>query len=169
MSCWQKWLHKKVMDMVYIPEEIRTALMKDEEILYARHEPGNFDGFILTNKRVITYVMKKSLLGKPKPLDAFSDYNWQDLKIASIDEGIRLSGIYLDMGKGIDIRWDNLPKDEAKKIYSIALEMKKAAQEGSSNTQTPTQNLKYLKEMLDEGLITQTEYEAKKADILSRM
>ena len=113
---WQKRLHKKVvMDMVYIPEEIKTALMKDEEILYARHEPGNFDGFILTNKRVITYFMKKSLLGKPKSLDAFSDYGWQDLKIVSIDEGIMLSGIYLDMGKGIDIHWDDLPKDEAKK------------------------------------------------------
>ena len=160
----------QVKDMVYIPEEIKTALMKDEEILYVRPLlDNNFGGFILTNKRVITYVMKKSLLGKPKPLDAFSDYCWEDLKIASIDEGIMRSGIYLDMGKGIDIHWENLPKDEAKKIYSIALEMQKTAQKGSSNMQTPTQNLKYLKEMLDEGLITQTEYDAKKADLFSRM
>jgi hypothetical protein len=59
-------------------------------------------------------------------------------------------------------------KEDAKKIYAIAVEMKEAVTSGSGS-QTPLQNLKCIKGMLDEGLITQAEYEAKKADILSRM
>lgn len=34
---------------------------------------------------------------------------------------------------------------------------------------TPFQNLEYLKEMLDKKLLTQAEYDAKKADLLSKM
>jgi hypothetical protein len=43
------------------------------------------------------------------------------------------------------------------------VEMKNLGSEG------PAEKLKQLKEMKDSGLITDTEYEAKKAEILSRM
>jgi len=39
----------------------------------------------------------------------------------------------------------------------------------SSSSESPMRTLKQLKRMLDEGLITQADYEAKKADILSRI
>jgi hypothetical protein len=109
-------------------------------------------------------------LGRIKSVEAFTDYNWKNLKIASIDERLMSSSVYLDMGRGDDIKMVGLPKDEAQKICAIAQKMKEEALNESSNTQTPIAKLlKCLKELLDEEVITQAEYDAKKADLLSRM
>jgi len=60
-----------------------------------------------------------------------------------------------------------LPKEDMDKIYNICKDKIDAVSETSE--QTPTQNLKHLKDMFDAGLISQTEYETKKGDLLSRM
>jgi hypothetical protein len=49
------------------------------------------------------------------------------------------------------------------------LSMPQGAQAPAAPVDDPVQRLKRLKEMLDAGLITSQEFEAKKADILSRM
>lgn len=56
-------------------------------------------------------------------------------------------------------------------ILLVALVRRKrtAVSEETSTDETATLKLKQLKQMLDEGLITEAEYEAKKADILANL
>lgn len=147
-----------------IPEEIKNTFMKDEEVLYVRFPKGAIGGYIFTNKRIIKFTLNKS-----KFITKLANYNWQDVKSVSINEGLLTSSIHLDMKEFDDINTMPLPKGEAKKMFAVIREMQDAVQKAPSDVQTPTQKLKYLKEMLDEGLLTQAEYDTKKADLLSRM
>jgi hypothetical protein len=84
--------------------------------------------------------------------------------------------------RGKEIKLDNISNDEATNAINTIREnmhAHKAAQRvvvQQATTQTPSvlaedpvQKLKQLKDMLDAGLISQKEYDSKKADILSRM
>ena len=63
---------------------------------------------------------------------------------------------------------EGLPQEDIEIICKIVKERLDAITE-KSKKQTPVQNLEYLKDMLAKKLITQAEYDAKKADLLSRM
>jgi hypothetical protein len=148
---------------------------------------------ILTNRRFIVYSPK--LLGGSN----FTDYIWRDLHDAHLKEGMRSSTFRIKTVSGRILNVDYIPKKQARRLYSLAQEMeekvreerrlrdieeKRAAAGGVfvrdmplSQPPTPTekspddpvQKLKQLKELLEAGLITETEFEAKKEEILSRM
>ena len=128
----------------------------------------------------------------------FEDYIWRNLSDARVKEGIRSAKLTMKTTSGDSISLDDLPKSQARKLYTLAqsmeekvleerrqrdLEEKRAAagnitmQTGMPMQQTPSaptkedplEQLTKLKKMLDAGLITDDEYNAKKVDILSRM
>ena len=146
---------------------------------------------VLTNKRFI--VNKPKLLGSVN----FEDHIWRDLSDITLREGMINATLSMKAAKGRLLLVDNLPKAQARKLYSFAQDMEEQVREerriremeerraaaggvtihGSLPTTNmaapvqddPVQKLKQLKAMLDAELITQEEYDAKKTDLLSRM
>ena len=176
--------------------QVQQLLTTGEEILYiAVQKPLMLslspDCVVLTSKRFIIY--KPKLLGGA----SFQDYIWRDLHDAHLKEGRARATFTLRTIDNRRLRIDDLPKTQARKLYVFAqereeevreerrlrdMEEKRAAaggvflQGGSPTHQAPPipqedplEKLKKLKEMMDAELITLQEYEAKKADILSKM
>jgi hypothetical protein len=146
------------------------------------------DVVVLTNKRFIIY--HPGLLGCK-----FDDFLWRDLMNVKLSEGL-LGAKLMFEAKGQKISIDKLPKQEARKAYSFIQEKEQEAAEtrrqrqmqedsakaghiviGSGNTGTqttatsddPMAKLTKIKNMLDAGLITQEEYDKKKAEILASL
>lgn len=173
--------------------KVQQILTSGEEILYIAVQKPLMslspDSAVLTNKRFIVY--RPTLLGGAN----FQDYIWRDLHDAHLSEGMIKSTFTLQTAKGLLLSVGDLPKAQARKLYSFAQEMeervreerrtrdmeeKRAAAGGivlqgglptapaPAPQEDPMQKLKKLKDMSDAGLITAQEYETKKADILSR-
>ena len=175
--------------------KVKQILTSSEEILYIAVQKSLInlspDCVVLTNKRFIIYRPK--LLGGA----SFQDYIWRDLKDARLKEGMLRATLTMHTVKGQVLTVGDIPKVQARKLYAYAQEMEEkvrqerrlrameekraaaggivlqggtpTAQAPSTSQEDPVQNLMKLKEMLDAGLITAEEYDAKKADILSRM
>jgi len=60
-----------------------------------------------------------------------------------------------------------IPKDEAVKLFRI-IEQGKSGRVAADQSNSPYDELKKLKELLDKGILTQEEFDAKKKEILSR-
>jgi hypothetical protein len=179
--------------------KLSGLLMKGEEVEYiaVQKKPAinlSPDCVALTNRRVIFF--------RPRTLGLsmeFQDYVWKDIYDCHMKEGIFGAEFSLRTVKGYINRIDYLPKNQARKLYSIAqeqeekqreyrrqltLEDKRAAAGNISVTTTaqppsaitpptpqaddPLVSLQKLKTLLDNKLIDQSEFDAKKAEILSR-
>lgn len=148
------------------------------------------DGLLLTNKRLM--IVRPKLLGM-----TFQDYIWRDIGNVHMSEQMLTATITCTVAGGAPLKIDSIPKNQARKIYSIAqekeervreerrvrdMEEKRAAAGGitiaapghapatvAPAADDPMAVLGKLKRMLDSGLIQPQEYEAKKAEILGRM
>lgn len=180
-------VHSKVSDILTSGEEVLYIAVQKKLVMNVSPEC-----VVLTNKRFIKY--------KPKMLGGveFEDYIWRDLRDAHVKEGIRSAKLTMKTTGGDSISLDDLPKSQARRLYTLAqsmeekvleerrqrdLEEKRAAAgsitmqanvptpqaPSTSSKEDPMEQLTKLKKMLDADLITQDEYNAKKADILSRM
>lgn len=148
------------------------------------------DSLVLTNKRII--IFRPANMGLTLN---FSDILWKDVKDCHIKEGFLGTDFYI---KGINKERGailNLPKDQARKLYRIAQEREeemievrrqRAMEEsraGAANVvlsggdndpkepvkEDPIQKLKQLKELLENNLISQEEFDKKKAGILENL
>lgn len=176
-------------------DRVKEILTSDENILYVAVQKKPVvnlspDCAVLTNRRFIVYRPK--LLGRV----VFEDYVWRDLQEAKLQENVLGSTLIMKTTGGQAIALDYLPKKQARRLYAFAQEMeertreerrardleeKRAAAGGvfvagnavppaSPNAHSDTvQRLKALKEMADAGLISAGEYEAKRAEIISKM
>ncbi|MBN1956050.1 MAG: PH domain-containing protein [Anaerolineae bacterium] len=187
----------EIVERVY--GRVQQILTSGEEISYIAVQKktldmiGNLspDCVVLTNKRFIIYRPK--LLGRVD----FEDYIWRDLRDVRLKEGIIGATLSFQTVKGRTILVESLPKAQARRIYSVAQEMEEAMLEerraremeekraaaGGIVLQTgmpvanpapavqddPVEKLKKLKAMQEAGLITEAEYEGKKAEILAQM
>ena len=182
-----------------VEDRISQILTSGEEILHvAMQNPITAmtvapDSVVLTNKRFIIYRPK--FLGGAQ----FEDYIWRDLGEARLEEGLMSSTISLKAVNGKALSMEHLHKGAARKVYSIAQDMEERVREerrlremeekraaaGGINISgglpgtvahtpqppkdDPVEKLGQLKRMLEGGLITAEEYEAKKKDLLSRL
>lgn len=148
------------------------------------------DAVVLTNKRFILY--HPGLLGVK-----FEDYLWRDLSDVRLSEGL-LGATLSFKARGQQMQVDKLSKDEARPVYVLAQQREQEAAEirrqrqmqedsakaghimvgqvpgapgvgATAQTDDPMAKLTKLKNMLDAGLITQEEFDKKKADILASM
>lgn len=180
-----------------ILEKITGLLTANEAVEYiaVQKKPVvNFspDCIALTNKRIIFCKPKNFGLSMN-----FQDYNWKDVADCHLKEEIL--GATFTMRTVMNLRnfMDYLPKSQARKLYQFAqskeeemreyrrekdLENKRAAAGGGiivNNTplhsnenlqqEDPFAVLLKLKNLLENGILSQEEFEQKKNEILSRV
>ncbi|MDD4653638.1 MAG: PH domain-containing protein [Methanothrix sp.] len=172
--------------------KVKEILTSDESVIFSVAQTSiaglKPDTVVLTNKRFILY--HPGLLGCK-----FDEFLWRDLINVKLNEGIMGAKLTFE-AKNNKISVDKLPKTEARKAYSIAQEKEQEANETRRQRQMqedsakaghivvgnvgagthpaamaddPMAKLTKLKNMFDAGLITQDEYDKKKADILAAM
>ncbi|HRF47581.1 MAG TPA: PH domain-containing protein [Anaerolineales bacterium] len=182
-----------------VEDRIQQILTSGEEILHvAMQNPVTAlsaapDSVVLTNKRFIIYRPK--FLGGAQ----FEDYIWRDLSEARLEEGLLSSKISLKSVTGKLLSMEHMHKGAARKVYSLAQDMEERVREerrlremeekraaaGGINisgglsgaapatpaqpADDPVEKLGQLKRMLEGGLITAEEYEAKKKELLARL
>ncbi len=177
-----------------IESRVKEILISDESILFivtqlpiAGIKP---DTVVLTNKRFIVY--HPGILGAK-----FDNFQWRDLERVKLNEGLLGAKLSFE-AKGQALSLDKLPKPEARRAYSIAQEKEQEAIEtrrqrqmqedsakaghiliGGGQTSAgmapaataddPMAKLTKIKNMFDAGLITQEEFDKKKAEILAQI
>lgn len=180
-----------------IYEKLSQLLTKGEEALYiAVQNPVTMDLtpeiLVMTNRRFMHY--KPDLFGRAK----FTDYIWRDMRTVELEENVWRATLTIDTLTGDRIRVDNLIKEQARRLYSIAQQMeenvreelrlremeeKRAAAGGvilgglgsissgatAAPVDEPVQALSKLKQLMEAGLISPEEYETKKKEILARL
>ena len=147
-------------------KHVKDLLLSDEEVLYISDKwikPNHYNWYrlVLTNKRLFRV---SSFADNTYDVNPYG--GWKRFRRVWIDEDIvkilDVDGTHVTTLKG-------LPREDREIVYKTIKENIDAVSE-QSDQQHPTQNLlKCLKDLLDEGLITQAEYDAKKADLLKRM
>ena len=148
------------------------------------------DAVVLTNRRAI--IFRQKVLGRLQ----FIDVLWKDVGDVHFAENIVGSTISIRGINGHVEKIDFLPKPQARKIYRIAQDMEEkmveyrrdrameerragaanvivnndlAALTNNASAGDDLEKLSKLKQMLDQGLISQPEFDEKKREILNRM
>ncbi|PLW79782.1 hypothetical protein C0585_05970 [Candidatus Woesearchaeota archaeon] len=179
---------QEIIDKVL--EEVNHLLTKDEEHLHLARQKkpiGNMlpSTIIVTNRRIIHH--KPTLFGL-----TFEDYRWGQLQDVHISEKLLGAELVFTFADNT-VQITHLPKDAAKKIYQIAQEREEEwvgkrrqrnldemrAKSGAAMINVGTNDsakeeskpdikskLRELKEFLEEGLITEEEYNSKKEVLL---
>ena len=178
-----------------VAERVTAILSSNEELLYIAIQQRPLvnwfpDCVVLTSRRVITYHPK--LLGRVD----MSDYIWRKVQNARLQENMVGSTLIFDITNGETVSIDYLPKEQARELYRFAQEQEESATEerrlrrmeedrakaggvhimqqigthGTSPNTTPAadpiQKLQQLKQLLEAGLLTQVEYDLKRADVV---
>ena len=163
---------------------LEAAVQKKPIINYHPHS------IVVTNKRVIKH--------QPHLFKAtFKDYLWKDLRNVHLIDRFFGSTIVFQFSKGIIVA-DRLPKEQAKKVYAVAqakeeewvekrrlrtIEEERARSganhiiigkdkhhesDGDPQTSPIRDKLLELQALLNDGLVTQDEYQIKKMELLKR-
>lgn len=174
--------------------KLRDMLTSGEDVVYlaVQKKPAvtiTPDTVAITNKRIIFCIP-----GNLGLTMSFQMFNWADIKEVSFKEeffGAKFTAVPLS---GENITIDYIPKVQARKLYQFSNEQLERAKESDrlkeleerraavpepqapvSAPQAPAEGedelvakLQKLKSLYERGLISQDEYEAKKADLLSR-
>jgi hypothetical protein len=196
MEDLQKFISKnqnlKTIQKIY--NKVNDILTSGEEIEYmAVQETLVPDCLAVTNKRIIVFRVKNFGM-----TNEFQDCIWRDVSDCHIKEGLLGAEIKIKSINGQENTIEFLPKIQARQIYRIAQEREEEQREirrqreleekraGASNVSLsstipeknsdvdikkddPLETLKKLKSLLDNELITQQEYDTKKAEILARL
>ncbi len=171
--------------------DVRSILTPNEEILYIALQNATAlslkkDSVVATNNRLVLY--RPSMLGRVD----FADYQWEDVKNVSIKEGFLAADFTVVLTDGREDRASNLDKTQVRRLYAICqqkeqewrekrrvrgLEEARARSGGiqmnapqmspGAPAEDPVAKLAKAKAMLDQGLISEAEYEGLKAKIIS--
>jgi hypothetical protein len=180
-------------DVQGIAADVGKILTPNEEILYVAAQNVTAlqikkDAVVATSNRAICY--RPSVLGRV----AFEDFQWQDVKNARIVQGVLSTQFLVETLDGRAATMDNLDKDQAKRLYGICQQMEQEWREkrrvremeeararsggvhlgapaaaAAAPAEDPVAKLAKAKQMLDQGLISEAEYDSLKAKILSSM
>ena len=177
-----------------VAAEVSRILTASEEILYVALQNRMSlsmrpDSVVATINRVIFY--RPRILGQA----SFQDLLWQDVQNAEVSQGMLSSQFAVQSVDGERISLGELDKEQAKRLYGYCQQMEQewrekrrvremeedrarsgglvlgplAAGSASAERPDPVENLARAKAMLDQGLISEAEYETLKARILSEM
>jgi hypothetical protein len=177
---------KKAMALLTRGEEIEYIGVQKKPIVTISP-----DTVLLTNKRFI--IFRPKIMGM-----TFEDYVWRDVTDVHMSEQMLSATITCTITGGNKLEIDSIPKKQARKIYTYAQEVEERMHEerrarsmeemraGAGGvviqspmnapqqavvppTEDPVATLGKLKQMLEAGYIEASEYEIKKAEILSKM
>jgi hypothetical protein len=147
------------------------------------------DALVATTRRLI--MLRTGLLGKSELVD----FIWRDIQDANIKENMLSATFSVLTVNGTRYMMDSIPKKQARALYRIAQEIEERTREerrvrrmeedrarsggvhvnspapatGSTPSESPSDALRALKHIHSEGLITDSEYEAKRQQIIARM
>ena len=180
-----------------IAERLKGILMNAEEVEYiaVQKKPAinlSPDCVAFTSKRIIFFRPKN--LGFSME---FQDYLWKDIEDCHLKEEIFGSVFIVKTVRGTINKIDYLPKSQARRLYTISQEQEEIQREYRRqrqmeekraaaghvvvNSNMPQENtfpgqmedpvviLQKLKTLLENGLITQQEFDGKKAEVLKRL
>ena len=152
------------------------------------------DCIALTNKRIIMIRPKSFGLS----LD-FRDFSWLSVADVHMKEGVFASTITVKTTTGDTDSMEDIPKAQARKLYRFAQEMEEKKREerrqrdledkrasagggivvnagapqpqaaASAPVEDPMEKLTKMKTLLDNGMITQAEFDAKKVELLAKI
>jgi len=145
------------------------------------------DFIAVTNKRIVFRIMKKWEIA-----NNYITFTWAKVKEVSFKEAFFSSKFIIIPKKGENIAIDYIPKVQAGKLFQFCNEQIEKLKSTPSEPETTllndnfdeestgvstikdieddlTQKLKKLKILFEKQLISQEEYERKKADILSQL
>lgn len=184
-------------DVEKLLSKVQGLLTSGEELEYiaVQKKPAinlSPDCIALTNKRIIFCRPKNFGFSMD-----FQDYLWKDIADCHMKEGILGADFKIKTIRGQINMLDYLPKAQARKLYQFAqgkeeemheyrrereLEDKRAAAGGGITVNTvsaapqnieqkddPMEVLQKLKKLLDSQIISQEEFDAKKAEVISQM
>lgn len=178
-----------------IAEDVAKVLTPNEQIVYVATQnlaamTVKPDAAVATTNRLILY--RPSVMGRVD----FQDVQWQDVRNARVSQGVLSSAFAVDTVDGRALQMTELGKEQAKRLYAVAQQMEQEWREkrriremeearaksggvvlGSSPllggaaapAEDPVARLAKAKQMLDQGLISETEYDALKARILNAL
>jgi hypothetical protein len=175
-----------------VAEDVSKILTPNEEILYIALQNKTAlsmkkDSVVATSNRVICY--KPGMLGRV----VFEDFAWQDVKDAKIAQGFLATTFTVETVNGQRSMLGGLDKDQAKRLYGICQQMEQEWREkrrvremeeararaggvympapaaAAAPVEDPVAKLAKAKQMLDQGLISEAEYESLKAKVLASM
>jgi hypothetical protein len=176
-----------------LARDVAKILTPNEEILYIAAQNATAlsirqDCAVATTNRMILY--RRDVLGRV----SFTNYQWQDVKLSTIKQGVLSSEFQIETIDGHTDSLGNLDKDQAKRLYSYCQQMDQEWREkrrvrhmeeerarsgglymtppdvhASATKEDPVDKLAKAKAMRDKGLISEVEYDALKAKILSTM
>jgi hypothetical protein len=177
---------KKAMELLTRGEEIEYVGVQKKPIVTIAPDAG-----LLTNKRFI--IFRPKIMGM-----TFEDHVWREVANVHMSEQMLSATISCTIVGGKKLEIDSIPKKQARKIYTYAqeveermheerrlrsMEEKRAGAGGvviqapmsmpqqlvAAPADDPMATLGKLKQMLEAGFIEVSEYEAKKAEVLSKM
>ena len=177
-----------------IAADVAKVLTPNEEILYIAMQNRmalslRKDSVVATTNRLILF--RAQILGQA----AFDDFQWQDVSNATIKQGVLSTEFQVEAVDGRQASMGDLDKEQAKRLYSVCQQMEQEwrekrrvremeeararsggvyltpppAAEQAAPTEDPVAKLARAKAMLDQGLISEAEYDTLKARILSSM
>ncbi len=174
-------VHARALELCTQGEDIKYIAVQKKPIVTISP-----DAVLLTNRRVI--IFRPKLMGM-----SFEDCPWRDVHNIHIKEGLLGATFSVQQVGGKWFQIDSLPKAQARKLYQFGQEMEEqvhhqrrqrdledkragaggihlggAGIPGAAPAEDPMQKLQQLKGLHEQGLISEQEYETKKADILSR-
>lgn len=174
--------------------DVAKILTPNEEILYIAMQNEmalslKKDCVVATTNRLILY--RPQILGRA----SFDDFQWQDVQNARIAQGSLSSAFSVEAADGRQASLGELDKEQAKRLYSVCQQMEQEWREkrrvrdmeeararsggiymspapgdaAASRGEDPVAKLAKAKTMLDQGFISEAEYDALKAKILSSL
>jgi hypothetical protein len=172
-----------------VAAEVAKILTPHEEILYIARQnrlalSAAPDSAVATNNRLILYDAQ--VLGRI----SFSDFQWQDVRNVTINQGMLSTELVVNSTDGRETRLGELDKEQAKRLYGICQQMEQEWREKrrvrtmeeeraraggvqisapAAAQEDPVERLARAKRMLEQGLISEIEYDAVKAQILRAM
>lgn len=176
--------------------KVSELLTRDETIEYIAVQKKlvvnlSPDAIVLTNRRFI--LVQPKMLGMN-----FVDFPWREVDNVHMSEQMVGATITCKATTGAFIALDSIPKRQARRVYAYAQQVEEQAYEKrqqveleklrasaggvvlhapsaaavpapAAAAEDPMQVLGKLKQLLDAGLISQGEFDAKKSEVLARL
>ena len=176
-----------------VAREVSKILTPNEEILYIATQSMTAmsikkDSVVVTSTRIIGF--SPGVLGRV----SFHDYQWRDVLDVSMKQGMLSTEIVIETAAGKQVV-GSIAKEQAKRLYGIAQQLEQEWREkrrvremeeararaggvymgmpgmpattAPAEKEDPMAKLAKAKAMLEQGLISETEYETLKARVLS--
>ncbi len=160
-----------------IPDDVSNILQPDEKVLLAEQQARstnmiNPDTIFVTTHRLI--IRKPTSLGLRKNIE---DYLFADIANVKLHKGIVRSSILLKVRFLSDaLEIDNISKEAGDKLVQLiqqgiagSLSPEKSKKQAQVTQQDIIDKIKDLAKLKDQGILSETEFQTKKAELLSRL